>query len=419
MISTLQMLTNIMKDLQCLILKRNMLGMFKDKMTKSAQSVQSISQRLKSIDILRGIVILIMIIDHIRETFFLHLQVSDPMNISTTPLDLYISRSFAHICAPIFVFLTGLSAYLYGQKQQHKSEVSRFLLIRGSFLVILEITIINFAWTFEFPPHRLFLQVIWAIGLSMISLSALIWLPRKMLFTLAIIIIAGHNLLDNIHFSNESALYIPWAVIHDRVWISISNIIQFRTTYPVLPWIGVISVGYYCGSWFNPSFPPKQRQKYVQITTLTLLTSFIIIRMINLYGDHPWFYGDSPVETVMSFFNVTKYPPSFLFLLITLSIGFFLLSLLERYQHSFLLNYAAIFGSVPLFFYIIHLFILKLLYLGAIYQFGKNKGDYFGFNEVWQLWACWFFLILILYPFVCFFSKYKANHKHITWLKYL
>ncbi|WP_271839062.1 DUF1624 domain-containing protein [Commensalibacter communis] len=386
---------------------------------KIEQSSQPISQRLKSVDMLRGIVILIMIIDHVRETFFLHLQVSDPMDVSITPLDLYLSRSLAHICAPIFVFLTGLSAYLYGQKQQHKSDVSRFLLIRGLFLVVLEITVINFAWTFEFPPHRLFLQVIWAIGLSMIVLSALIWLPRTILLTLAIIIIAGHNLLDHIHFSNESALYIPWAIIHDRVWVNIGDILTFRTTYPVLPWIGVISIGYYCGSWFKSTFPAQQRQKNLQLSALLLLSSFIIIRMTNIYGDHPWIYGSSTTETLMSFFNITKYPPSFLFLLITLSIGFFLLSFLERFQHAFILKYAAIFGSVPLFFYILHLFVLKFMYLGAVSQFGKNKGDYFGFNEVWQLWACWLALIFLLYPFVRFFSNYKATHKHIHWLKYL
>ncbi|MDI2091800.1 DUF1624 domain-containing protein [Commensalibacter oyaizuii] len=382
-------------------------------------SNSTVSYRLQSIDMLRGLVILIMIIDHIRETFYLHLQLSDPIDISSTEPALYFSRFIAHLCAPVFIFLTGLSAYLYGQKHSNKYHISKYLLVRGLFLVILEITVINFAWTFQFPPHKIFLQVIWAIGLSMIALSALLWLQKSLLLLTGIVIIAGHNLLDSIHFSPHSVFYIPWAISHDRCWVTLNNFMASRTSYPVLPWIGVICVGYYCGQWFNKSYSPRQRHRNLIITSISLLGLFTGLRTINIYGDKSWHYGNTTVETIMSFLNITKYPPSLLFLLITLGTGLFLLWTLERKQHFSILKYLAVFGSVPLFFYIIHLYSLKIMYLSAEYLLGKNKGEYFGFDHVWQLWGCWLFLVLLLYPCVKWFSNYKATHKHLSWLTYL
>ena len=198
--------------------------------------------RLLSIDALRGLVILFMLLDHVRETFLLHRQVSDPMDIATTEPALFLSRTLAHLCAPIFVLLTGLSAYLYGEKYAGKADVCSFLFKRGLFLVLLEITLVNFAWTFQIPPTVIYLQVIWAIGLSMLALSALVWLPRPLLLGLSVLIIAGHNLLDGLHFALESALHVPWAVLHDRGWIEFSDGLRLRTSYPVLPWIGVIGL---------------------------------------------------------------------------------------------------------------------------------------------------------------------------------
>jgi uncharacterized membrane protein len=167
------------------------------------------NQRLQSIDALRGLVILFMLLDHVRETFFLHRQVSDPMTVDATDPNLFVSRTLAHLCAPVFVLLTGLSAWLYGEKHQGRGEVSAFLFKRGLFLVVLEFTLVNFAWTFQFPPSVIYLQVIWAIGLSMIALSLLVWLPRPLLITLGVLIVAGHNLLDDLHFGPASVLHVP------------------------------------------------------------------------------------------------------------------------------------------------------------------------------------------------------------------
>ncbi|RYF63756.1 MAG: DUF1624 domain-containing protein, partial [Comamonadaceae bacterium] len=181
------------------------------------------SQRLASIDALRGLVILFMLLDHVRETFFLHHQVTDPMAVATTSPELFASRLLAHVCAPVFVFLTGLSAYLYGARQPDgRAAAAAFLAKRGLFLVLLEVTLVNFAWTFQFPPQIIYLQVIWVIGLSMLALAGLVWLPRPVLIALGLVLVAGHNLLDGLHFPAGHALHVPWAVLHDRGWIEVT-----------------------------------------------------------------------------------------------------------------------------------------------------------------------------------------------------
>ena len=179
------------------------------------------NQRLLCIDALRGLVIVFMLLDHVRETFFLHRQVSDPMDVASTDPWLFLSRTLAHLCAPVFVLLTGLSAYLYGEKHQGKAAVSAFLFKRGLVLVLLEFTLVSLAWTLELPPKVIYLQVIWAIGLSMIALAGLVWLPRPLLVVLGALIVIGHNLLDPLHFAPGSALHLPWAVLHDRGWIDL------------------------------------------------------------------------------------------------------------------------------------------------------------------------------------------------------
>ncbi|MCF4998946.1 DUF1624 domain-containing protein, partial [Pseudomonas syringae] len=225
------------------------------------RSAPTASGRLLSIDALRGLVILFMLLDHVRETFLLHRQVSDPMDIAAIEPALFFSRTLAHLCAPVFVLLTGLSAWLYGEKYQGKTDVSAFLFKRGLFLVVLESTLVNFAWTFQVPPTVIYLQVIWAIGLSMIALSALVWLPRGLLLALSVMIIAGHNLLDGVHFSVESAFHVPWAVLHDRGWIDVGESLRLRTSYPLLPWIGVIGLGYALGPWFARTMDAGVRQR--------------------------------------------------------------------------------------------------------------------------------------------------------------
>lgn len=379
------------------------------------------TKRLASIDALRGLVILFMLLDHVRETFFLHQQVPDPMVVATTSPDLFFSRLLAHLCAPVFVFLTGLSAYLYAAKGgcESRAEASGFLWRRGLFLVFLEITVINFAWTFQFPPTKLFLQVIWIIGLSMLSLAALVWVPRKILATLGFVLIAGHNLLDGIHLPESHPFYAFWAILHDRVWIVLSETMKARTSYPLLPWIGLISLGYAAGPWFSAQTDEKERHRRLVSTGCALLLAFFFIRYLNGYGDKPWSAGESMLRTMMSFFNLTKYPPSLLFCFFNLGLGLLILRLFEQFQNRSWIKPLVVFGSAPMFFYILHLYVLKFLYLACHSIWGGNKGELFGFDSMQAVWACWLVLPLALYPMVKAFSRFKARRRDLTWLKYL
>ncbi len=377
------------------------------------------AQRLLSIDALRGLVILFMLLDHVRETFFLHRQVADPMSIDSTEPLLFLSRTLAHLCAPVFVLLTGLSAYLYGEKYQGKRDVSAFLFKRGLFLVVLELTLVNFAWTFQLPPSVIYLQVIWAIGLSMIALAALVWLPRPVLLLLAIGIIAGHNLLDTLHFAAGSALHVPWAILHDRGWIEFSDSLRLRTSYPVLPWIGVIALGYCIGPWFARCASAAVRQRYLLLAGAGALLGFVALRLLNGYGEAQWVAHDHPVQTLMSFFNITKYPPSLLFLTLTLGVGLLLLLAFERVRQGKWIAVLAVFGAAPMFFYLLHLYVLKVLYLLSVALFGLNQGSYFGFEGMGAVWLTAVFLAAALYLPVRWFAGLKARRRDISWLKYL
>lgn len=377
-----------------------------------------LSRRLVAIDALRGLVMLLMLLDHVRETFFLHRQVGDPMDVTTTEPALFIGRTLAHLCAPVFVFLTGLSAALYWQKTSSLKKTAEFLFKRGLVLILLEITLVNFAWTFQFPPSVVYLQVIWAIGLSMVALSALIWLPAGVLLPLAVVIIAGHNLLDSIHAAPGSFWAIPWAILHDRGWIELGDALRVRTSYPVLPWIGVISLGFLAGRFYRAEITTHQRQRLLAMTGVAALAAFVVLRLINGYGEKPWVSGENSVQTVMSFFNITKYPPSLMFLLLTLSLGLLLLALFERFQDKQLLVWIGLFGAAPMFFYLLHLYVLKALYLMAVALWGLNHGEYFGFDTVWQVWLGTIVLAAALVVPVRRFAAFKARRRDITWLKY-
>ncbi|URQ60964.1 DUF1624 domain-containing protein [Pantoea alhagi] len=376
-------------------------------------------QRLQAIDALRGLVILLMLLDHVRETFYLHKQLADPIDVANTDPALFISRTLAHLCAPVFVFLTGLSAALYQQKKQSRKAVSLFLLKRGLVLVALELTLVNFAWTFSFPPEVLYLQVIWAIGLSMLALGGLLWLPLWAIVTIGVVLIAGHNLLDHIHAAPGTFWHLPWAILHDRGWIELGDSLRMRTSYPVLPWIGVIALGYCAGQLWQPACNRATRGKILLTSAASLLGLFVLLRLLNGYGEKPWQAGNTLGESAMAFFNITKYPPSLLFICLTLPVGLTLLALFERIEErSRTIAWLAVFGSAPMFFYLLHLYVLKGMYLVAEASWGKNQGDWFGFDAVWQLWFCMLLLALLLWWPVRAFARLKQQRRDIRWLKY-
>jgi len=231
-------------------------------------------------------------------------------------------------------------------------------------------------------------------------------------------IVCGHNLLDSIQLATDSSFYVPWAILHQRAAIEIGTIIV-KTTYPVLPWIGVILLGYTIGPWFAHAAESERRIRHLWILGCLFLIAFVAIRFLNTYGDQPWYVADSDLRTIMSFLALTKYPPSLLFLLPTLGIGLLLLALFERMQQRPLLNHVAFFGGAPMFFYLLHLYVLKVLYLIALAFYGPTKGDYFGVDHISTVWLWAIALLIPLYLPTRWFATMKQRHKDIAWMKYL
>ncbi|MDX5514860.1 heparan-alpha-glucosaminide N-acetyltransferase domain-containing protein [Stenotrophomonas sp. RG-453] len=378
------------------------------------------ASRLTSIDQLRGTVIVLMLLDHVRETFYMHQQVGDPMVVDQVEPALFVSRLLAHLCAPVFVLLTGLSAWLYASgKPDGRRAASAFLLKRGLFLVVLELLVVNFAWTLQFPPSVMYLQVIWAIGISMIALAGLLWLPRGALAVLALAVIAGHNLLDGVRVQGDGVLAVLWKVLHQRDWITVTDGLRLRTSYPVLPWIGVIALGWVIGPWFARGGDALLRQRRLWMAGAGALLAFVILRAVNLYGDSPWQSFATLGSTLMSVFNVTKYPPSLLFLLLTLGIGLLLLRLYEQPRVARALAPLADIGAAPMFFYLLHLYVLKLLYVLAEARWGQTHGGYFAVDHVASLWVITAVLAVALYWPTRAFARFKARRRDLAWLRYL
>lgn len=373
--------------------------------------------RLASIDALRGLVIVIMLIDHIRDTFFLHVQVADPVNVADTSSGMFLIRLLSSLCAPIFVLLTGLSAYLYGVKHS-KNQTAKFLLSRGLILMLLELTVINFAWTGQLPPSMIYLQVIWCIGLSMVLVAGLIYLPKLAQWIVAIGLIFGHNALDTIQLTSLDSLHTIWALLHQRDVIELTSNISARSSYPLLPWPGVMLLGYLIGVYFTDNVDSTKRWSFLIKAGVGLIVLFTILRLTNTYGDLPWASGDHWYVTAMSFLALTKYPPSLLFLLSTLGVGALLLALFEHKRLSNHLTILVNFGSAPMFFYIVHLYIIRLGYLAVFVIFGANQGKYFGFDSLAYLWLVFVIVMPPLYYLTRWFGRLKQRRKDIRWLKY-
>ncbi len=421
--------------------------------------------RLQSIDQLRGLVMLLMLVDHVRERFYLHLQVSDPMDLSQTENALALTRMLAHFCAPIFVFLTGLSAWLYAQKHSSQ-QLTHFLIKRGVVLLLLEVTLVNVAWLGTY--QTLYLQVIWVLGLCMLVLAVLHHLPRALLWVLALTLMVGHNVLTPIQFSPGEWGYSLWTILHDRGYLVApgQDVIAVKISYPLLPWIGVIVLGYLAGNLFKPSTTSAQpllnndlartRQRLLRRLGIGALLVLVILRATNVYGETlSWqrfacnsltnlgaatgdagfwlngvwlssFWSDgcwqSGLQTLLSFFNFPKYPPSLDFLLLTLGAMALLLAALESLARSAWFQSVgtvlANFGAAPMFFYLLHLYALLLMYSVAVHVFGVNKGNYVGVDAVWQLWLLALLLASALYLPTRWFARFKQR-SHAAWVRYL
>ncbi len=389
-------------------------------------------KRISSIDLLRGFAIVLMALDHVRDYFHADYFLYDPMDLEQTNGALFFTRWITHFCAPVFVFLAGTSAFLVGEKKT-MNELAAFLLKRGLWLMLLETVVINLAWSFN-PAYPMFrLQVIWVLGLSMVIMAAVVYLPPKIILAMGLCILFGHNLLDNIHATGNSFLDILWGQLHERKRFNIGNRI-LATGYPILPWLGIMALGYCLGAFYKNGIDAVLRKKYLLLLGASAIALFLLLRGINQYGDmSPWVVQFSPVLTICSFLNVTKYPPSLLYSLITLGPALILLALLEKPLNR-VGRIVIIFGRVPLFFYILHLYLIHGLATIAVVLSGRpwtHMISITNFNArdspwlkgygltLWQTYLIWVLVVAVLYPICKWYDQYKTRHKEKWWLSYL
>ena len=397
--------------------------------------------RISEIDMMRGLVIVLMALDHVRDYFFNGAGMAgvggallDPA--STTPA-IYLTRWVTHLCAPTFVFLAGVSAYLQFAKGKPIPQLSRFLATRGLWFIFLEATVLSFGWSFGFP-YAFFMQVIWAIGLCMLALAALVWLPRMVVLGIGVVIIAGHNLLDPL---TADQFGLAWTVLHEGGPIFVGETPVGLIAYPVLPWVGIVALGYGLGGVFTEA--PEKRNRTIFMIGLGMLAAFIVLRFSMIYGDPAFATGPEGVwkdwrdqasfgDAAMVFFDVQKYPPSLQFTLVTLGIMLTLWPLFTRLRGP-VASVLTTFGAVPFFFYLLHVYLIHVLAIAANAAMGRDVRGLFdyminvfihperlaglGFSLPW-VYVAWIVVLTLLYPLCRYWRQLKARRRD-WWLSYL
>jgi uncharacterized membrane protein len=375
--------------------------------------------RIASIDLLRGLVMVLMALDHTRDFFaggtFNPRDVAEPA--------LFLTRWITHFCAPVFIFLAGVSAFLYGAQGRSSGELSRFLLTRGFWLVLMEFTVVRLGWTFSLHFDHLVTQVIFAIGASMIALAALVHLPRWAIAAVGIAMIAGHNLLDPIKAAQFGAAAPVWNLLHQPGPVELAGGIKLFALYPLIPWIGVMAAGYALGPVFKLDRDARVRALLSLGATVTV--GFVLLRTINLYGDPtPWSVQDSLLATALSFINCEKYPPSLLYLAMTLGPALLLLAAFEDARGR-LANWITVFGRVPFFYYVVHIFLIHALAVlfawatigNSAWLFGGLGGGKpagYGLGLV-GVYAVWLAVVVALFPLCRWFAAAKRRGRAWWW----
>jgi uncharacterized membrane protein len=404
-------------------------------MAVSAIPAQSVpARRIQSVDALRGAIMMLMAIDHIRDYVARSAQQFLPTDLTRTTPAIFLTRWITHFCAPVFMLTAGLGAYFWMTRGHHsKRELSRLLISRGIWLIVLEVTILRLILLSQisFTANPVLLIILWAIGISMIALAGLIYLPMRIIAVVSIAIIALHNLLDPVSAKRFGRAAWIWDILHQQNVFAFHGI-NFATAYPVLPWIGVMAGGYCLGTVFE--WDAHRRRSFLGRLGLALAASFVVMRAVNVYGDPlPWSHQASPVFTVLSFLDVTKYPPSLDFLLMTLGPATVVMAWLEKFNFHFT-NPLIVFGRVPFFYYGAHLLFAHVIAIGMNFvRYGANSFlliappsmgsssevfpvDY-GF-PLWTVYAVWVVVLLLLYPACLWFARLKQR-RHDWWLTYL
>lgn len=360
------------------------------------------NRRLSSIDVVLGLVMIIMVLDHVRDLFHVHSLDQDPTNMTTTTPALFFTRWITHFCAPIFVFLAGTSAAFSLQRSSDKKAASRFLIKRGLWLLLLEITVVNFGIWFDIRFSVLLFQVIGAIGLGLFVVGLLSRVNSRVLGYVGLVIIALYG-------------FLPPNVPLFSVTVIPSAVTTLVVGYPPIPWIAILLVGYGAAQWM---WKEEGRSKRLLFTGLICLFLFVALRWLNIYGDPaPWQPQKDTIYSFMSFLNVSKYPPSLLFVLMTLGMMFLLLSFVER-SNGFVAKVLAVYGRVPLFFYLIHWYLIHLLLFVVLYEqgfrwpdlvFGTRFGRPMALSgfELPDVYIVWISVVCVLYPLCARYGRYK------------
>ena len=392
-------------------------------MSTMTEAITSKRVRIESIDVVRGVIMILMALDHTRD--FFGVPGVSPTDPATTTIPLFFTRWITHFCAPVFFLLTGTGAYLSLRKKS-KGELSRFLFTRGLWLIFLELTVTRcLGWQFNFDYHVTLLLVLWALGWAMIVLSALVYLPASVVATFGAVMIASHNLLDSVQSSNPL-----WSILHSPNFIVNNPGRIIFVTYALIPWIGVTAAGYGLGQIYR--WPSERRKAFLLPLGIGLVVAFFILRGVNIYGDPSrWNTQRSAAFTVLSFLNTTKYPPSLLYLLMTLGPAMLFLWAVDAGTPGWL-RPALTIGKVPMFYYLLHIPLIHLIAVGVCYaRYGQahwmfespGLGEFpitpppgwgYSLPIVYLVWAC---VVLTLYPLCLWFAGLKQRRSD-AWLSY-
>ncbi|MGE5420759.1 MAG: DUF1624 domain-containing protein [Chloroflexota bacterium] len=385
--------------------------------------------RIRSIDITRGLVMVIMALDHVREFWHTTAMTVSPTDLTKTTTALFFTRWITHLCAPAFVFLAGASAYISIRRTGNISESRKFLLTRGLWLVLLEFTLINFALWFDIRFRLLILEVIGAIGFSFIILSLLLSLGSRTVGTLGLIIILSHNMLQVGEMPVSKASALLFSALFRPNMIQFSDVFSIFTAYPVIPWLGIMLLGFGFGEVFELTF--EKRKKFLLWSGTSALFLFVVLRFTNIYGDPAiWSDQKSCWFTFLSFINVTKYPPSLLFTLLFVGLTLITLRISEGLQGKFS-SLSEAYGKVPFFYFVVHLYLIHALMFVMLFiqGYGKNdmvfgafkngRPDTGGGISLTGVYLIWLGVVIVMYPLCRWYGRFKAEKRHIRILRYL
>jgi uncharacterized membrane protein len=384
--------------------------------------------RITSIDILRGLVMILMTLDHTRDLMHVSSISHQPTDLSTTTPVLFLTRWITHLCAPTFVFLSGASAFISFKNKNNFALSRNNLLKRGVWLIMLDLTLVNFGVWFDIHFSVFLFDVLSAIGFGFIILGLLLKASGKTIGMIGLIIIFLHNLSPLLPIAETSFFKTLLMPFFSPTAFPLAEGVTFVVGYPPIPWLGIMLVGFSAGRIFEKTV--ENRKKIFAKIGLVSLLLFVSLRISNIYGDSfEWSEQRNRLFTFLSFINVTKYPPSLLFCLLTLGIMLLILAAVEGMQNKFT-DIATVYGKVPLFYFVIHWFIIHPLMFAMVFLQGfKQSQLLFGFNfgrpkdgsglNLWGIYITWIFVVAILYPVCKWYGKYKENHKEKKWLSYL